>query len=1123
MPQRSRLATRARKGWANRFGGRQRSGHSRENLMPMAGRQPATSSGGHAQHEPMPAEAFIGANSLSELSDHVFVDIDGHEPEAWDHQLEPRYETTGTAVDREALPEPSISGTTVDPIPNREEGPADAQPAGTSDKIVAQRLGVALVVLLVCFWTYRSEANAPTTGAGAGTGAHVPSDPGESTVQSASSNGITWLDGTETGTPSSVTPSEYEHSEIFPVALLEKFCDPFDAKALESGFANPHSLIILSFLAPVLFELIKLLRRLAKLYTTTVTSIGSFASKSAGSVINGSERLILGNVAGSLPAVARDDVTNAVKTKANDLKEKADEAIEGTVGRQLDATTEKLDELEKAFGSDIDTGSASKSATVDDYNLRITREETEREVEMAQTVSFTLIHLGLAVAVAVDYFEHIDSAVTGDSIMCHASKVLVMPLFKAFAVSMWNVLMSVTNYVHWELSRTDTPKAVVKDALKIPAPLRPVHRNIIIRAVTLFTAGALAVWTAAALIVAPALVGFFPIAVALLVAVPMIVLVLPLYLISRAWGCVPDDVAELKKRKLLVLSKYFDKIDKDNSKAISREELHAFYGTTVPRAVIERIFDKLDSNNDNDVSKPEFMTAAGLGKEWEAHAAAETNGGVDSDSILSYKSVLTLLTGEPRLLLKVGLMQAFTTMMLMAWFGGVYYGQESWSSAASAMYAQLPPLTMHLALSWPQLVFSLSFQLPTLHWPSTILCFVSFGLLGIEYFQKLVAWIDRRLGDVPGVNDAAIAFALGLIGSLGTLPMVPFRELTTRLCGSGGAESKSRAASAARRTPAAETQAHETENKPTSNAAEGYGSPDTMKVYPEVTDRDVEVYARNNPEAEELDFAGCTSLSNQALWSVATSCGSAECRKVQTLKLNGCKLIDDDGLRPIAKSIGSSLQLVDLRGVQKVTSKGVAALAMQGQSLDVTTECDDSTARSQLIVSSKLNAEVEKLMGSGDKATYGRLNLSLAAFPEASSITLPSSDDDGAVSGMILLALNKLPTLVEGGLQLGEQAQASEGLRLELTEEVNRNTHIEIKIGEWMMAKHLRLVFAMSSADRIVSLNLRGVNLRKDGGAKALAVAAAAGRLQGLAELNVSGCKLGTKAAADIADVISNK
>merc|ERR1719409_925595 len=93
------------------------------------------------------------------------------------------------------------------------------------------------------------------------------------------------------------------------------------------------------------------------------------------------------------------------------------------------------------------------------------------------------------------------------------------------------------------------------------------------------------------------------------------------------------------------------------SLSLSKDELQAFYGTTVPRAAIERIFDKLDSDNDNNVTIAEFMTAAGLGKEWEAHAAAATNGGVDSESILSHKSVLTLLTEEPRLLLKVGLMQ----------------------------------------------------------------------------------------------------------------------------------------------------------------------------------------------------------------------------------------------------------------------------------------------------------------------------------------------------------------------------------------------------------------------------------------------------------------------------------
>ena len=63
---------------------------------------------------------------------------------------------------------------------------------------------------------------------------------------------------------------------------------PFDAEALESGFANPHSLILLSFLAPVLFALIKLLQRFAKLHAATVTSMASSASKSMSSFTAGS-------------------------------------------------------------------------------------------------------------------------------------------------------------------------------------------------------------------------------------------------------------------------------------------------------------------------------------------------------------------------------------------------------------------------------------------------------------------------------------------------------------------------------------------------------------------------------------------------------------------------------------------------------------------------------------------------------------------------------------------------------------------------------------------------------------------------------------------------------------------
>jgi hypothetical protein len=112
--------------------------------------------------------------------------------------------------------------------------------------------------------------------------------------------------------------------------------------------------------------------------------------------------------------------------------------------------------------------------------------------------------------------------------------------------------------------------------------------------------------------------------------------------------------------------------------------------------------------------------------------------------------------------------------MLIAWFGGVYYGQEPWSSASKALYTELPSFTIDLALSTlPMLTFSLSslgFALPTLDWPSSTLLFVSFGVIGAEYLQKLFAWMDLKLGDSENQAkkvQTAITFATALIHNLG--------------------------------------------------------------------------------------------------------------------------------------------------------------------------------------------------------------------------------------------------------------------------------------------------------------------------------------------------------------------
>ena len=106
-------------------------------------------------------------------------------------------------------------------------------------------------------------------------------------------------------------------------------------------------------------------------------------------------------------------------------------------------------------------------------------------------------------------------------------------------------------------------------------------------------------------------------------------------------------------------------------------------------------------------------------------------------------------------------------MILIAWFGGVYYGHESWSSASKALYTELPSLTAHLSLSLPTLAFSVSFTPPTLDWPSTTLFFVSFGVICAEYLQKLFAWVDLKLGDKQAEVETSTTLATALIHSLG--------------------------------------------------------------------------------------------------------------------------------------------------------------------------------------------------------------------------------------------------------------------------------------------------------------------------------------------------------------------
>ena len=113
----------------------------------------------------------------------------------------------------------------------------------------------------------------------------------------------------------------------------------------------------------------------------------------------------------------------------------------------------------------------------------------------------------------------------GDSIPCYASRVLLLPLFKPLTVPMWGVLLTMLNYVYWEQARKYQPREVALGG-KLRAGERPVERNWLLRCIVRGAAVLLGAWSSAALFAAPTLVGFLPVALMLLVGVP-VALIMP--------------------------------------------------------------------------------------------------------------------------------------------------------------------------------------------------------------------------------------------------------------------------------------------------------------------------------------------------------------------------------------------------------------------------------------------------------------------------------------------------------------------------------------------------------------------------------------------------------------------
>jgi hypothetical protein len=591
---------------------------------------------------------------------------------------------------------------------------------------------------------------------------------------------------------------------IFPVALLQKNCEHVDTSEIEASFANPHSLVLISFLACVAVKVYEMLMNLMKLQSFVTKSAGSGLSACVKSVVACAKTFILCKCFGYIPSKVQtrlpadleesilEEVEATVDEKTDDLIEQSrgyyrgaiDDSIEDKIASHNEGLAKKMGELQEEanelFGADLadpeEEEATTTGATYEEYKRNEEKEETSRQSKMAQSTGFTLIHLGIALAVAADYYQKINSVVIGQGIMCQVSKVLVMPLFTPFAVSMWNVLAKVIGYINWEHTHRATPKDVEHNGLT-PPPLRPVHRNILATVIVLTSAAALSAWGCAAMVVAPALFGFLPIVLIFLVAVPLALLVLPLACVSYVWSWIPENVSQLENRRLKKLRDIFSKLngDRSNVESISKEELRAHWTKTtgqtrdLPHAqrFIDEKWDEIDVDGDGKVSISEFMNAVGVGEAWEM---SDKEDSVVSFAEVSLAKLLGSLAAYPSLWIKVGLMQAFVMIMLIAWFGGVYYGHESWSSASEAIYAELSSLTAHIALSWPTLAFSASFKLPTLNWPSTTLLFVSLGTIFAEYLQKFFARMDLVLGDRERQGktvQTALTFATTLVYNLG--------------------------------------------------------------------------------------------------------------------------------------------------------------------------------------------------------------------------------------------------------------------------------------------------------------------------------------------------------------------
>jgi hypothetical protein len=147
--------------------------------------------------------------------------------------------------------------------------------------------------------------------------------------------------------------------------------------------------------------------------------------------------------------------------------------------------------------------------------------------------------------------------------------------------------------------------------------------------------------------------------------------------------------------------------------------------------------------------------------------------------------------------------------------------------------------------------------------------------------------------------------------------------------------------------------------------------------YASVTDKAVEIYARNNPDITEIDLTSCPHITDQALWVIAAICKNVTAVHVSSVQIT---------MPALARLVGEC-QHFDMK-----------------QGLDVTalkSEIDGAISNTNM----------------ADLQTIGKLQLLIAAMPHTTKVMIPceAKTSSSSITSMVMMVLRGLPNLASQG------------------------------------------------------------------------------------------------------------